>query len=384
MATAAHPGSPVDIDRLEEIAPPGPPPRPPGKPPVGRLVSLDAFRGFIMIILAANGFGWHALAKSQNRAFAAIANQFEHVPWTGMVFWDLIQPAFMFMVGVAMPFAFARRMAEGSSSGRVFRHVAWRALMLLLWSQVLMSVSDGRLHFQMINVLSQIAFTYFLSFLIFQMRFRWQALAAFLLLAGHWALFVLFPGPDGPFSKAGNVGAAIDQFLLGRNYSGYYVTINFISSTVTTLFGVWTGMLLRRDDSHAHRVKVLASAAAACFLFGWALTPFNPMVKRLWTASFTLFSTGWVLLMLLFFYWLVDIRGYRKPVFPLVVVGINSIFIYSLSIVLSGWLDRAVGVFTFRYTFLGELAPVAQATTVVLVMWYLCYWLYQRKIFFKF
>ena len=107
------------------------------------------------------------------------------------------------------------------------------------------------------------------------------------------------------------------------------------------------------------------------------------MVKRLWTASFTFASTGWVLLMLMFFYWLVEMRGHQKLAFPLVVIGMNSIFIYGLHMILTGWLDRAVGVFTLNYEFIGTLAPVAQMTTVVAVMWYLCYWLYQRRIFLK-
>ena len=182
--------------------------------------------------------------------------------------------------------------------------------MLIVLSQVLMSISANRLHFQLINVLSQIGFTYLLSYLIFLMPFRWQVGGAAAVLAVHSALFFVFPGSDGAFSQTDNIGARIDRFF-GLEYRGYYVTINFVSSTVTTLFGVWTGMLMRRNNTHAHRMKVLAGAAMAAFLLGWALTPLTPMVKRIWTASFTLFSTGWVLLMLLGFYWLVEVRGWR-------------------------------------------------------------------------
>src|SRR6185503_3987338 len=191
------------------------------------------------------------------------------------------------------------------------------------------------------------------------------------------------PGPDGAFSKDHNIGAVIDKALLGYNYSGNYVTINFISSTVTTLFGAWAGMLLQSARSHTEKLKILAIAMVAAFAGGLALSMWNPLVKRIWTASFTLYSTGWVLFMLIGFYWLIEVKGWRKWAFPLVVVGMNSIFIYSIGQVLKGWIDRAVAVFTFRYTFIGDLAPVAQATTVLLVMWYMCYWLYQRKIFFK-
>jgi predicted acyltransferase len=87
--------------------------------------------------------------------------------------------------------------------------------------------------------------------------------------------------------------------------------------------------------------------------------------------------------MLLAFYWLIEVKGYRKWTFPLVVIGANSIFIYSLEQVLRGWLNRAIGVFTLKFEWLGDFAPVAQACAVLFVMWYLCYWLYQRKIFLK-
>lgn len=346
-----------------------------------RYVALDAYRGLIMLLLVSNGFGLRALA--QHPFFSPLALQFEHVSWEGAVFWDMIQPAFMFMVGAAMPFALARRLAEGQTAGQAGRHVGVRALRLVLLSQVLMCIAASRLHFQLINVLSQIAFTYFACFLIMQLRFRYQVLAAAAILAGHWGLFALFPGPDGAFSKAGNIGAVIDRAWLGRNYPGSYVTINFISSTVTTLFGVWAGWLVMSKRSHAEKMKLLAAGAAGAFAAGLALSYFNPLVKRLWTASFTLYSAGWVLLVMLVFYWLIDVRGYRKPAFPLVVVGMNSIFIYSVNEVLRGWLNKAVGVFTGNFQFIGTPAPVAQSCAVLLVMWGLCYWLYRRRIFFK-
>jgi predicted acyltransferase len=107
------------------------------------------------------------------------------------------------------------------------------------------------------------------------------------------------------------------------------------------------------------------------------------MIKQLCTPSFVLYSLAWVLVMLIGFYVLIEVAGYRKWTFPLVVVGANSIFIYSLGMVLRGWLNDAVGVFTFHYKWIGDLAPVAQGCTVFAVMWGACYWLYRRKIFFK-
>ena len=106
----------------------------------------------------------------------------------------------------------------------------------------------------------------------------------------------------------------------------------------------------------------------ACLALGYLIHPWNPIIKRICTSSFTIFSTGWVLLMLLAFYWVVEVKGYTKWTFPFVVIGANSIFIYSVEQVLRSWLNRAVGVFTFRFTFLGDFAPVAQACAVLLVM----------------
>jgi len=356
------------------------PPKPSVQP---RYLALDAYRGFIMLILVSGGFGLAELAKRRPE-FLGIANQFEHMPWEWIAFWDLIQPAFMFMVGVAMPFAFARRLELGATRNQLFWHVVFRSARLILMSQILMSVSAGRMHFQLINVLAQIGITYFLCFLIMQLRFRWQALIAVLLLAGYWALFVAFPGTEGPFlSKTTNVGAVIDEKLFGHQNDDYWTTVNFITSTVTTLFGVWAGRLFQSQRSHGEKMRVIAVWAVACLAVGLAIHPWNPIIKRICTTSFTLYSAGWVLLMLLLFYWVVEVLGYRKWTFPLVVVGANSIFIYSVDNVLRGWLDRAVATFTLNFTWLGDFAPVAQSLTVLLVMWYLCYWLYQRKIFFK-
>lgn len=346
-----------------------------------RYMALDAFRGFIMFTLASEGFGFSTLRHEPN--YARVASWFDHVEWTGAVFWDLIQPAFMFMVGVAMPFALARRKEQGATDRQLFRHVLIRSLKLILLSQVLIIVSDQRIQFQLINVLSQIAFAYLLAYCILRLGFRWQVLAAVLLLGFHWGLFALFPGPDGAFSKTGNIGAVIDKALLGYNYKGYYVTINFISSTVTTLFGAWTGMLLQSARPMTQKLKILAGATVAAFAGGLSLSLVNPVVKRLWTASFTLYSAGWVLLMLLGFVLLIEVAGYTKPAFPLVVVGMNSIFIYSAGFLVRGSIDRGIRAFSSGFKFVGPLAPVAQNCAIMLVLWYLCYWLYRRKIFLK-
>ena len=367
------------VTRPETAPSPAPPKFPEASS--GRLVSLDAFRGFIMLLLVSNGFGLGVL--EHHAGWSWLAKQVDHAEWEGCTFWDLIQPAFTFMVGVAMPFAFARRIAQGATTMGIFKHVAWRAFLLVVLSNIFSNWGSQHLHFQLINVLSQIAFGYLICFLITRLEFRWQVAAGAAMLLGYWALFSIFPGPDGPWSRTGNIGAVIDLKLLGYNYSGYYTTVNFIGNAITILFGCWTGLLLRTPRSHASKLKILAGAAFAGFAAGLALQPFVPMVKRLWTPSFTFFSAGWVIVMLMAFYWIIEVRKLKAWAFPFLVFGMNSIFAYSFGqIGLKGWLNRGLGAFTFNFGFLGDLGAIPQQALVMAGIWCACYWLYRRGIFF--
>jgi heparan-alpha-glucosaminide N-acetyltransferase len=348
-----------------------------------RLLSLDVFRGLTMLLLISHGFGIHE-AFQNNASLAWLADQFEHRAWAGCTLWDLIQPAFTFIVGVAIPLSTARRMAQGATRSELLRHVLWRAAFLIVLSNLLSNWNTTQgLKFQLINVLCQIALGYVVCFAVMQLPFRMQALTAAGLMVFHHALFYLFPGPDGPFSQSGNIGAVLDAKLLGYNYSGYYTTLNFLGNSITILFGVWTGMLLGHYREHAQRLKVLLACAASCFALGLLLANWIPMVKRLWLGSFTFFSAGWVLLAFATCYWLIECKGWRKATFPAVVVGMNCIFIYSFSQVLRGWLARGVGNFPGKFAFLGDAGAIPLNLIVMAIMWYLCYWLYQRKIFFK-
>jgi heparan-alpha-glucosaminide N-acetyltransferase len=352
------------------------------KEKIQRYLALDAYRGFIMLLLASHAFGFGKLQGDPT--WGTIAAWFEHKPWEWITLWDLIQPGFMYIVGVAMPFALAIRAQKGATFSDNTKHVAIRALKLIFLAQLLSMGGSGDYRFQMINVLCQIALTYFLVYWIMQWPLRWQVVTAVALLVFHTALFHLFPGPDGPYSREGNIGQVLDKAIMGYNYSGLWVGLNFVTSTVTTLFGAWTGMLLMRNKDHRYVVKMLALGMGGAFVLGLAISPWNPIVKRICTASFTLYSTGWVLLGMLIFYLVVEVKNIRKWTYPLVVIGANSIFIYAGSgWILRGWLERVVGVMTGDFLFIGTLAPVAKAVAVLAVMYYMNWWLYKRKIFFK-
>src|SRR5438132_3176548 len=225
------------VETAPSVAVPGKPPQPPRTSVTQRFLALDAYRGFIMIALAASGFGF---AKLMNHpVWGVVARQFDHVEWEGGVFWDMIQPSFMFMVGVAMPFALARRAELGATPQQNFRHVLGRSIRLIILSQILIWVSAGQIKPQLINVLSQIAFTYFLTYLIMRWPWRYQALAAFVLLAGWTALLFLFPGPDGPLSHRNHIGLRVDRAIFRYDYDPAYSRLNFLPTPVWPL--AWAG-----------------------------------------------------------------------------------------------------------------------------------------------
>ncbi|MCA9061138.1 MAG: DUF5009 domain-containing protein, partial [Planctomycetaceae bacterium] len=399
-------------------------------PGTSRLVSLDAYRGFIMTMLAVSGFGiagfaalpetnevWltHHYARWQRISF-----HFEHPDWISVFdgwrvsFWDLIQPAFMFMVGVAMPFSAARRSEQQQSFGRQLLHAVWRAVVLVLLGVFLQSKGQSHTHWIFPNVLSQIGLGYVFAWLCFRggRITQFGGLAA--ILIGYWLLFWLSPpGADyvpaevnasvkkgevleGRFrawSKNGNVAHRFDQWLLPklrapevaaskelpdesveRNSAdaateepaiqapappapgllrrwffahpqpypfnaGGYTTLNFVPSIATTLLGILCGqLLLHRPFGPWKQFLLLLLAGFVCLALGvLAHATVCPIVKRIWTPSWVLFSGGWVIWMLAVFYLLFDLLPLRLLAWPLVVVGANSILMYLMGQLWRGW-----------------------------------------------
>lgn len=377
-----------------------------------RLLSLDACRGFIMALLICNGLGFASFKG--HATWGWLAAQVDHVKWEGCVFWDIIQPSFMFMVGVAMPFAFARRQAAGDSWGRMFRHAVLRALNLCLVGMFLDCVTGNAFTVGFMRVLQQIAIGYLLAFLLLGRSYWTQGITAALILAGYTVVWMFYSGndPAGPWVMGNkNIGSAFDLWLVGRNYNGFYVGLNAIPSTATILFGVMCGRLVGSELPRPRVMQLLLAGAVVGFVVGGLLsggaTPMVPMVKRIWTASFTLWAAGWTILFLLAFYWLIEVRGWRRwPTF-LVVVGMNSIFAYSMAQLFRGiFFDKGIAVFSKplaallldrphlaeaiakpgSYAWpepLGLWGNVLQASLVLAAEWGVLCWLYRRKIFFK-
>src|SRR2546423_6370262 len=233
----------IEAARWGQTRPTTSPPAP-VRPKTERLQSLDAYRGLIMLTLLAGSI-FHSLKGHPIWNWLYLQN--DHVAWQGCVYWDLIQPSFMFMVGVALPFAMARREALGDSWGKRLRHVLIRAFKLMLIGILLDNFGAEKWSICFIRVLQQIAIGYVFAFFIVGKSFRTQALVVAAILIGYNLLWMFNPwnGPGGPWAQGNqNIGSAFDMWMLGRYYSGFYVGMNAIPSTATIMFGVMAGQFI--------------------------------------------------------------------------------------------------------------------------------------------
>lgn len=360
-------------------------PRTPDAPVPQRLESLDTLRGMIMLALLCGGI-FESLKG--HPTWGWLHDQTEHVAWEGCVFWDLIQPAFMLMVGVAMPFAFAARTMRGETWTRQLGHALLRASKLLAIGIWLDHIGASKIQIGFIRVLQQIAFGYLAAFFVLGASPRRVALTATAILVGYHCLWVLNPynGPGGPWAPGNeNLGSVLDRWLLGRNYLNLYVGLNAVPSTATILFGVLAGKLLHGTADRAGAARRLLGAGLCGVLLGLAASPWFPLIKRIWTPSFAVYSGGWVILLLGGLYLLIDVLGIRRWTRPFVVVGANSIAAYVLGNAFRPWFNSAFGIWSAWLRLpLGDVGfPILQSALFAAWAWLVLYWLHRRKIFLK-
>lgn len=385
----------------------------------GRLVSLDAYRGAIMLMMASSGLGLAQVARlhTDSGLWRFIGHQTEHSQWAGFTLWDIIQPAFMFMVGVALPWSVANRSARGQSFRSMFAHALWRALVLVLLAVFLSSAWSRQTVWSFNNVLAQIGLGYPIVFLLAFTRPRTQWLAAFGILLAYWLAFVVYPLPAADFDWASvgvpadwsflngfaahwekntNFAAAFDRWFLNLFprekpfvfSTGGYQTLNFIPSIATMIFGLLAGQLLRDSRKIEEKIKYLTLFGIGGIIAGGvlALTGLCPIIKRIWTPSWTIYSTGWVTLVLVVFVAIVEWRGWKRWTFPFVIVGLNPITLYCMWQLMGGFIRENVQRHIGRYIFevFGEpYSPVLQRAIVLLVLWLIILWMYRRKIFLR-
>jgi predicted acyltransferase len=359
-----------------------------------RLGSLDAFRGFVMLwIIGGEGLMTGLAALGHNRVLDALIYELNHTPWQGLRFYDCIWPSFMLMVGVSVPFSFAKRSLTQTYHQQL-AHAAKRAIVLFLLGSLRESVSVGSPYLiELSSALQPIAIAYFVAILVVRKSWRFQAILAAGILVVYGLVLAFIPAPGiaaGSYRYNHNLVHWVDIALLGQVHwdrwpfasEGWGTVLSTIPTISTTLLGLLIGELLMSDRSKETKVKLIGGIGVLCIAAGYAISPAVPVVMKMWTSSYGLTSAGWACLMFLFFYWLIDIRDYRKWAFPLGVIGMNAIFIYMFSSLIH--LGPIVDVFTQGIArLLPNSAMLFQQVAILAVEWLILFWMYKRRVFIK-
>ena len=370
-----------------------------------RNLAVDTYRGFVMLLMMAEVVQLSRVAQALPGSgfWNFLAYHQTHVEWAGCSLHDTIQPGFSFLVGVALPYSIAARIARGGAFRAMFLHALWRSLLLVALGVFLRSIHAPQTYFTFEDTLSQIGLGYPLLFLLAWRPARWQWAALGVLLFGYWLAWALYPAQQQGFytgflahwNKGDNFGNAFDVWFLNlfptvKPYvanSGGYLTLSFIPTLGTMILGLAAGRWLRAAAPALPMRRLLAAGAigiAAGLLLHF--TGICPVVKRIWTPAWTLFSGGLCYLFLAGFCWLTEVKGYRKWAFPLVVIGANSIAAYLMAhlwerfILDSFRIHLGAHVFAFLGT---AYEPFLRGIAVLAVFWAMLYWMYRRKVFLK-
>ena len=356
-----------------------------------RMLSIDFFRGSTMLMLIGEFSGFFNTLNNpffDGTIISFIGHQLEHVEWIGLHFWDLIQPFFMFIVGVAMPFSMTKRWNRGDSWNVTLRHAAIRSFMLLFLGWALYCIGPGKITFRFTNVLAQLSVTYFIAFLLMQKTVKWQLIVSFLLILVSQLLYLYWSvnGFNQPFTPDQNFGSWFDLVLTGMPGGGHWVAFNAIPTTAHTIWGVITGMILMNNWTPKRKIQTMLIAGIVGLIIGFSLSPFIPVIKHICTASFVIVSGGWCLIAMAFSYWLIDVMNFKKFSLVFAIVGMNPLFIYLFAHTNgNNWIETIAKPFiNVIFGPLGELpAAMALSLTVWGGLWGICYFLYKRKVFIK-
>jgi len=355
---------------------------------IDRIQSIDFFRGITMFLLVGEFTGLYSLITDpsmEGSIFYWVGEQFHHHAWNGLRFWDLVQPFFMFLVGVSLPFAINKRSTESETG--ISSHIIKRSVILLLLGWGLYCIGPGRITFNFQNVLAQIAFTYLIAYLIMDRSLIFQIVFSIGLLGITELLYRLFPveGFNQAFVAAHNFGEWIEYLIDGETPGGHWVSINALPTAAHTIWGVLVGKLLMSGKPFRDILKQLVIAGILLVLVGYLMDPVTPIIKRIATSSFVIVSGGWSILLMALSYWVIDIKKKDRIVFLFGVVSMNSLFIYVFAH-LGGceFIEKILHPFTYLLFDWGGLsAPIITSVLVWFMMWYLCYWMYKKRLFIK-
>jgi predicted acyltransferase len=360
----------------------------------GRLMSLDALRGFDMFWIVGADALVEGLRKVGGGAFLqGVARQLEHVEWAGFHFEDLIFPLFVFMVGVSLVFSLHRTIERAGKKAAVLHILRRAVLMYLLGIFYYGGFSTAFHEIRLLGVLQRIALAYLfggLTYCFLGWRGRVGVCAG--LLIGYWALLTFVPVPGigaGHFEAGRNLTNWVDKnYLPLRRWDGDYDPEGILSTLpaiASCLLGVFAGGLLKsRSIEERRKVMYLLAGGIVCLALGWLWNLQFPVIKKLWTSSFVLVAAGYSSILLAVFYQIVDVWKYRKWAQPFVWIGMNSITIYLIHnlVDIEGIAKRFVGG-DLSKLYVGNFAELALALVSLAITLAICRFLYVRKIFLR-
>ncbi len=395
-------------------------PAPAAEPPPQRNLAVDAYRGLVMVLMMAEVMQFYHVSRAfpGNPVWHFLGYEQSHVEWAGMSLHDTIQPGFTFLAGVSLPYSLASRLRKGEPFRRMLLHTVWRSLVLIALGIFLRSTAGPITYFTFEDTLTQIGLGYTFAFLLAFVRPRWQWISLAAILFFYWLAWALYPAPGPAFdwaavgvpaewhrhlltgfaahwNKNSNLGQAFDLWflnLLPRVHpfvynAGGYLTLSFIPTLGTMILGLIAGRWFRTAAPNLPLRRFLLAAVALCAA-GLLLhfTDICPIVKRVWTPAWTLFSGGVCFLFLAAFSWIVDVKQHRKLVFPLVVVGMNSIAAYVIAELCGDFVESSFRIhlgMRVLNLFGSAVEPVVLGALTLLTYWLFLYWMYRRKIFLR-
>jgi predicted acyltransferase len=307
-----------------------------------RLTSLDALRGFTMfwiiggseVIIAITGYVYPPLVD-------AVETQLYHATWKGFTALDMVMPLFLFLVGSSMPLAFAKRIEPGQPLRPVYLRIARRVAVLWVLGMLIQMVKhvvnvEPMLPELFSNTLQAIAVGYLVTSLaLIHLRVAGQVVLMVSLIVGYWALlaFVPFPGyPAGTLERYANLPRYVDMLVLDafrRDHSFTWI-VSSLGFSASVLLGAMAGHLLRARIAAPRRLLYLVAVGIACMAGGWVWSYSLPFNRHLWTSSTILWAGGWSFLLLALFHAVIDVKGFRRWAFPLIVIGSNALLAYTL------------------------------------------------------
>lgn len=389
--------------------------------PVNRIASVDVYRGFVMLLMMAEVLRLSNVAEAlpDSGFWQTIAFHQSHVPWVWLSLHDMIQPSFTFLVGVVLPYSIASRKNKGASIESILGHTVKRSLILIFLGIFLRSMYSKQTYWTFEDTLTQIGLGYTFLVIISLYSKKVQIGAFIFILFSYWLAFALYPLPGAAFDYAAagvpanwehnlsgfaahwnkntNFAWAFDQWFMNLFprespflfNSGGYSTLSFIPTLGTMVLGLLAGNVLNSSLTSKEKLKSFVISGIVLIAIGALLhvSGINPVVKRIWTPAWTIFSGGICFLFLAFFYGLIDMSDRKVSAFALMVIGTNSIAAYVIADGgMRGLINDSLYIHlgqNFDQIFGSAYSTLVSGGLVLFFEWLILYWMYKKKIFIK-